>query len=271
MDRINLIAGWEEVAKEKLVQQGFVLVESGLSDSRLADIKERMYLVQKKIHKEIGLDRLTRAGEIGVLRNMFKYDAELLRLLELPVIRTVSEKFLSPTSVLHLQNGFILPPASPADKKVFQTCLHRDFPRYFNGALMSINILITVDEFNERNGGTLVIPGSHQNVVMPTEEDVEKNKLTVDCPPGTALIFDSTLWHAAGINLSQKDRIGINHQFTLSFIKQQIDYCRALEEEQILQLPERSQQMLGYYTRVVTSLDEYYQPTEKRFYRAGQG
>jgi len=33
----------------------------------------------------------------------------------------------------------------------------------------------------------------------------------------------------------------------------------------------RTQQLLGWYTRVVTSLDEYYQPEEKRLYRRGQG
>ena len=85
------------------------------------------------------------------------------------------------------------------------------------------------------------------------------------------IVFDSTLWHCAGRNASGKDRLAINHQFTRSYIKQQIDYVRALGEPAVTRLPPRTQQLLGYYTRVVTSLDEYYRPGDQRLYRAGQG
>ena len=33
----------------------------------------------------------------------------------------------------------------------------------------------------------------------------------------------------------------------------------------------RTQQLLGWYTRVVTSLDEFYRPADERLYRSGQG
>ena len=55
------------------------------------------------------------------------------------------------------------------------------------------------------------------------------------------------------------------------FFKQQIDYVRGLGDELILAQPPRVQQVLGWYTRVVTSLDDYYRPAEERLYRAGQG
>jgi ectoine hydroxylase-related dioxygenase (phytanoyl-CoA dioxygenase family) len=85
------------------------------------------------------------------------------------------------------------------------------------------------------------------------------------------IVFDSTLWHAAGANASGRDRLAINHQFTRSWIKQQIDYVRALGDAGVEAQPPRTQQLLGWYTRVVTSLDEFYQPAEQRLYRRGQG
>ena len=84
-------------------------------------------------------------------------------------------------------------------------------------------------------------------------------------------IFDSTLWHAAGPNISGKDRLAINQQFTRSYIKQQIDYVRALGDQCVLAQQPRTQQLLGWYTRVVTSLDEFYRPEKERLYRRGQG
>ncbi|COW30884.1 Uncharacterised protein [Mycobacterium tuberculosis] len=65
--------------------------------------------------------------------------------------------------------------------------------------------------------------------------------------------------------------MAINHQFTRSFFKQQIDYVRALGDAVVLEQPARTQQLLGWYSRVVTNLDEYYQPPDKRLYRKGQG
>ena len=85
------------------------------------------------------------------------------------------------------------------------------------------------------------------------------------------LVFDSTLWHAAGANVSGRDRLALNHQFTRSYIKQQVDYVRALGDGKVLSQRPRTQQLLGWYTRMVTSLDEYYRPVDERLYRKGQG
>ena len=84
-------------------------------------------------------------------------------------------------------------------------------------------------------------------------------------------VFDSTLWHAAGANISGKDRLAINHQFTRSYMKQQIDYVRALGDGAVAAQRPRTQQLLGWYTRVVTGLDEFYRPEQERLYRKGQG
>jgi ectoine hydroxylase-related dioxygenase (phytanoyl-CoA dioxygenase family) len=146
-----------------------------------------------------------------------------------------------------------------------------DFPRVINEYLLSINVFFAIDEFTARNGGTLIVPGSHQKLNPPDQAQMPGMSLPVECPAGSMLIFDSTLWHAAGRNISGFDRLAINHQFTRSYIKQQIDYVRAIGDETILSLPPRSQQLLGYYVRVVTSLDEYYKPEGERLYKKGQG
>jgi ectoine hydroxylase-related dioxygenase (phytanoyl-CoA dioxygenase family) len=50
-----------------------------------------------------------------------------------------------------------------------------------------------------------------------------------------------------------------------------MDYVRALGDEKVLAQKPRTQQLLGWYTRTPTSLDEFYRPAEERLYRAGQG
>ena len=68
----------------------------------------------------------------------------------------------------------------------------------------------------------------------------------------------------------------LGHRFTVltgtsKWTPPKHDYVRALGDEIVLAQQPRTQQLLGWYTRVVTSLDEYYRPASERLYRSGQG
>jgi ectoine hydroxylase-related dioxygenase (phytanoyl-CoA dioxygenase family) len=257
---------------EAVARDGYAVVESVVDRAMLEETRTRMYAVRDDIVREIGLERLERAGEVGVLRLMMRSDPFFLRYLELPALLSAIDGTVSPTATLHLQNGFILP-SFPAEEspKVFQTSYHQDFPRVLNGYLASINVFFAIDEFRRTNGATWVVPASHQKAERPAQSEIDAKAVPVECPAGSMIVFDSTLWHAAGANTSGRDRLAINHQFTRSWIKQQIDYVRALGDAVVQAQPARTQQLLGWYTRVVTNLDEYYQPAERRLYRKGQG
>jgi ectoine hydroxylase-related dioxygenase (phytanoyl-CoA dioxygenase family) len=263
---------WLELCREAVRHDGCCLVENVVVAAELGRVRDAMYRAQRRIVAEVGGARLERAGELGVLRLMMKFEPLLLRFLELPELLAMVDAHLLPTAILHLQNGFILPPSRGEESRdLSQLKFHQDFPRVLNGYLMSINALFAIDDFDAANGATWVVPGTHQRSEPPEECYLRAAAQCVECRAGAMLVFDSTLWHCAGRNTSGKDRLAINHQFTRSYIKQQIDYVRALGEAAIAALPQRSQQLLGYYTRVVTSLDEYYRPGAERLYRGGQG
>jgi ectoine hydroxylase-related dioxygenase (phytanoyl-CoA dioxygenase family) len=263
---------WLPRALETMRMEGFVAVSGVLDAAMLDRVRKAMYRAQKSIAADVGEDRLQRAGELGVLRLVARYDQVFLDLLATPEILAMVDATVSPTAILHLQNGFILPSFKPGEApKVFQNRYHMDFPRVLNGYVASINVMLAIDEFRPDNGATIVIPGSHQRLPAPDLDKLEHTAAAATCPAGSMLVFDSTLFHAAGPNTSGADRLAINHQFTRSWVKQQVDYVRALGDEKVLAQPDRTQQLLGWYTRVVSSLDEYYQPSEKRLYRSGQG
>ena len=257
---------------EELRANGCCVVEAVLDRGQVGDLREAMYAVQERIVAEVGKERLDAAGELGVLRLVSRFDERFLRLLELePVLETVDDT-VSETAIMHLQNGLILPPTrSESDAEVFQRRFHQDFPRVLNGYVMSVNVFFALDDFNAENGGTLVVPATHQRQERPSDELLETDAVPTICPAGSMIVFDSTLWHAAGDNHSGRDRLAINQQFTRSYVKQQVDYVRALGDEVVLKQPQRTRQLLGWYTRVPTSLDEYYRPPEERLYRSGQG
>lgn len=263
---------WLKQVLEGLRCLGCAVVEGALENPVRQAVREAMIRVRGKIEAEVGRERLRQAQEIGVLRLMFEHDPIFFKLLEIPELLSIVDHTVSETAILHLQNGFVLP-SFPKEEtpSVSQNRFHQDFRRVLNGYLASVNLLFAIDEFSKENGGTLVVPGTHQKATPPDPDYMEANATALECPAGSLVVFDSTLWHAAGHNRSGKERVGINHQFTRSYIKQQIDYVRALGEAVVTSQKPRSQQVLGWYTRVVTSLDEYYRPEDDRLYRAGQG
>jgi len=263
---------WLELTVTALKLDGCAVVWNVLDQSLIEETRAALYRVQQRIRENVGEERLHAAGELGVLRLMLAYDPHFIRLLELPEVLAVVDAYVADTAILHLQNGLVLPPVPQGERAdVFQTRFHRDFPRILGGAVMSVNTFFAIDEFTEENGATLLVPGTHQREPGPSDAYLHERAEPGICPAGSMIVFDSTLIHAAGQNHSDRDRSAINQQFTHSYVKQQIDYVRALGDDFVEQQAPRTQQLLGWYTRVVTSLDEYYRPPDARLYRSGQG
>jgi len=263
---------WLQQTLEGLRHVGYAIVANVLDPSFIETTRSAMYDAQKKIRDSVGEERLRNAGELGVLRLMLKHNSHFFKFFEIPEVHAVVNHTVSETAILHLQNGLVLPSFPKGEiPSVFQNRFHQDFPRILNGYMASVNTMFAIDQFTKENGGTLLVPGTHQQAQAPDLDYLNANAIAVQCPAGSMIVFDSTLWHAAGANESGKDRLAINHQFTRSYIKQQIDYVRALGAEIVLSQQSRTQQLLGWYTRVVTSLDEYYKSEQERLYRRGQG
>jgi ectoine hydroxylase-related dioxygenase (phytanoyl-CoA dioxygenase family) len=53
-------------------------------------------------------------------------------------------------------------------------------------------------------------------------------------------------------------------------MKQQLDYPKAVGIKKLEMLSKNMQQVIGYFSRTPTNLNEWYQIPEKRFYRPGQ-
>lgn len=265
-------AGWKSVAAESVEIEGYAVLLDVLDAGSTARVRAALYEAREKIEHEVGRDRLTRAGEIGTLRLLMKFNDVFFELIQIQPLLDIVDALIGDACILHTQNGFILPSYPPdAQPEVFQNTFHRDFPRYLNGFRASVSALIAIDDFNEDNGATRLVPGSHRLPERPSDAYLERCSLAAACPAGSVLLFDAALFHAAGKNRSGRDRAAVNQQFTRSYFKQQIDYVRALGDEKLESLDERTKQVLGWYTRVVTSLDEYYRPQEARLYRSGQG
>ena len=91
--------------------------------------------------------------------------------------------------------------------------LHVDFARDSDGWPM-VGFIIMIDEFNQDNGATRFVPGSHMSGelpgdVMPDVTAVYEGQELACGPAGSIIIYNGSIWHGWTANRSDKPRRSI--------------------------------------------------------------
>lgn len=249
-----------------LDRDGWALVPGavdGVLLERLRDQLQRAYDEQRRIQVANGVGD----GADGTVHHLLLAGGAFLDLLECAPLGGVLEKFFGGPYIVNTYGGVLNLP----DNVSYVGRIHRDL-RSFSGTLpLMAQWLVMLDDFTEENGATYLLSGSHRLAEQPGEKEFFDRATRAVGPAGSIVVFNSNLWHAAGINRSKAPRRALTIVFTRPFLKQQLDYPRALGYDQADRLSPALRQLLGYNARVPASLDEWYQPTERRMYRRDQG
>ena len=231
-------------------------------------------IAYQAIKQEIGESRLERSGELGVARFPLKHCDDFAMLLNRAPILQIVETLIGKSAICHSMNAILLPTTKElpplGSKSLFQSRFHQDFPRYTGGRLLSLNSFFCLTDFTVANGATQYLIGSHKSPLRLDSINLS-DAVSANAVAGSVMIFDPTIWHAGGTNLTSSKRVGVNVQWTHHWIKQQIDLVRLLGVDRCSKYPEDIRQRLGFNSRTVTSLAEYYVSPEERIYKAGQG
>jgi ectoine hydroxylase-related dioxygenase (phytanoyl-CoA dioxygenase family) len=124
-------------------------------------------------------------------------------------------------------------------------------------------------DFTIDNGATWLLPKSQ--MIRDCNDSLFKDKsIQITGKAGDILVFDSRLLHKAGQNNTTGNRDCLTLTLTKPFFKQQLDYTKGVDQETLDASSDYIKQLLGYYSRVPTCLDEYYQPSHRRFYQKNQ-
>lgn len=126
--------------------------------------------------------------------------------------------------------------------------------------MVSLSTIVAVDAFTAENGGTEVIPGSHQwddqridriyaaPNADPTAADPELTPLAraVVMPAGACVVFAGTLVHRGGRNRSARPRLAFSNQYCEPWGRQQENFTLGVPTDVVRRMPERLQELLGY-------------------------
>lgn len=103
-----------------------------------------------------------------------------------------------------------------------------------------------IDDFNAKNGGTVVLPGSHHwGEEHPTKEQL-KQQINCEMKAGSVVFFLGTLWHGGGANHSNSSRLAVTAQYCEGFCRTQENFSLSIPKERVAMCSENIKRLLGY-------------------------
>lgn len=256
--------------QKTLDKEGWCKINGVLHESDLEQVRnglEDAYEICRNIQMKNGMDTNTDGTVHHLLAVKNKVFLSLLDCLIDEEMYTLLNQYFQGEFILNSYGGVI----NMKNKPSYVANIHRDVRFFSSENDFMINVLFLIDDFKIENGATYLLSGSHKVSNKPEDKAFYENSVRAIGKAGDMILFNSKLWHAAGLNESGENRRAITITLTKPFFKQQLDYCRLLGVEQIEGMEEKMKQLLGYNSRTPSSLDEWYQPIEKRFYKSNQG
>lgn len=269
--------------REALNRDGFVVIDDALSTDLVdrlgralddgiratAQLLEKRGLGQGRAADEGGAD-----GDDGALggaaHHVVLRGGPFFELLEArPAFSTIADFLGSEKFVLNAFGGVSNP--RDADAYAHGKSIHRDTRSHHPSFRQLLWMFVPLDDFTPDNGATWVWRGSQVRPEVPSAAEFYANAEQICIPRGSLVLLDGRVWHAAGQNRTDFVRRLLTIAFSRPFVKPQLDYCRALGSSRVEAMGETLRQLFGYYARIPASLDEWYQPPERRFYRSSQG
>ena len=216
---------------------GYALIEEGMSKKQCKVFIDRL-LERAEGEKLANVNSLTPSGQyVHTLINKGKVFRQCIEQdIEAVQAGTLIENFLNET----LGKGWICHSflANGAEKGYYPQVLHIDqsplSPWITEEAPALVNTLYIPQDVNEENGGTLIIPGSHKNIIKAgSNGDVGKLNpaINLEASAGTIMLFDGRLLHGTGVNKTSKIRFVAAMSNVKSWMRSQENWIISVDPE----------------------------------------
>lgn len=225
-----------EESKQFLDENGYVVIKGVLSDDEVRHLRE----IVKKIAKWEtdqgtayfygGSNRLQR------IYNLLNKHKDFRELIQRPIILEIMEHLFDRNTlhdkyVLASWHANIVGEGGAAQILHLDSAVQEPLPSW----IIRANVNFMLNDFTERNGATLCLPGSHRFLVKPTQKDQQRNDLVpMVAPKGSLAIWNGHLWHRSGENKTKKDRIALLGCFAASHLKEMCveeDHLQVIDKE----------------------------------------
>ncbi|MEZ5246011.1 MAG: phytanoyl-CoA dioxygenase family protein [Acidimicrobiales bacterium] len=110
---------------------------------------------------------------------------------------------------------------------------------------LAVIALWALSDFTEENGATRFVPGTHLESRRPRPGE-EATTVSAEMSAGSVLIYNGSLWHGGGANLSEGRRQFIVCNYCAGWVRQEESQLLGLDRDYVATLPPRMRRLVGY-------------------------
>ena len=248
---------------KRLRSTGYTKIEQGLDLELVEGLLDRV-TTQFERHKGSMAPVPSEWDALWVL-NLQNKDKTFIDLLDLPIVESLMKVMLNDPFFRHLPSddpNYILGQfVARSSVKPLQLHIDAGMPQPGPATAM-VQLGFVLEDMDERNGCTMVVPGSH---LLGEYSDRELQHLhPIPARAGDIVVWDARVWHGSGANTSQGTRWSIVATFQRWWVKQSFDMPRALPQEIFDELTDQQKALLGFCT--IPPFDESERRTRARPY-----
>ena len=255
-------------AVSEIENQGYYVIPDVLSCSEINNLKSMLERDHAKysphyINSSVTGHGLNDKSFEKVVYNMHNKDINYLPYLNHPSYMPLIEKFLKEGSFENSEPFHLLNISARCPKKGSpQQQLHLDsnLPGKNSFPLIMV-IILMLDDFNEDNGTTRLVPGSHKRDNYAENGINYEDEILLDAKAGSVLVFNGATWHGGSSKKLDGSRWGIVLGFGRWFIKPSFDFSANTPANIHEQLTPEQKSLLGFNTS--PPLDEFTRMTRK--------
>ena len=261
------------LARHHLRKYGFCLIEDAMSEQQCGYMRDRLE-EQAVAERECGLADMTPHFHImwtlvnkgECFAKCIEFDPEWVQ--GGPMIEQLNNELLGRG---HYAYSFASNIARPGS---YPQNLHQDsgaiHPIQTPGAPILVNTVYIMQDVNEVNGGTLVIPTSHRLVsgVKPGEEvGPLPPAVNVEAKGGTVMLMDGRVLHGTGVNHTDEWRYIMTNSNVKPWLRQQENWQLSVAPEVLRNASEKLLQRMGFYSSGLIEIATYSGPKTTRALR----
>ena len=221
----------------QLLRDGYIILENVVPEETLAALRKA---------SAPWLDKMGRNSFEGERTQRIYALPEKIRaadpFIEHPLILAHLDRLMQPNYLLSQAQVINIRTESPAQP------LHMDdgfYPWPRPRPPISAATVFAIDDFNEDNGATVALPGSHlwEEERVPQTQD---QRVKAIMPAGSCILFLGNLWHGGGENRSGGDRLALTAQYCEPGARTQENFFLSVSKETAAQVSENIRRLLGY-------------------------
>ena len=240
MNKINPSSAQHHI--DALREQGYCVAPNIIESNLVSSLQEHLDALAANNLLTISSNNFE-GFHTGRLFNLLKYDAFFEQITLNETLLAIGEGVFDEGLLLSSISALVIHPGETAQP------IHAD-TQLLNLARphvpISLTCMVAISDYTAENGATRLVPKSHLYPDAPEYGCEVPEAVPIEFPAGSALLFDSQVWHGGGANTSNQPRVGLAMAYCAGWTRPQENLLLGLSDERMKSLPRRLQELLGY-------------------------